>query len=57
MGLADAPLVRRIIDADTDGKPVGHYGYFRRVNSNYWSLASRFIGAAGAPAARRLLEN
>jgi len=32
---------------------VGHYGYFRRINSQHWSLASRFIAAAGAQAVRR----
>jgi len=53
MGLTEAPLVRRVIDGNPDGKPVGHYGYFRRINSQHWSLASRFIAAAGAQAVRR----
>ena len=48
MGLAQAPVVRRVVDARVSGRAVGHYGYFRRANARMWEVASRFLGAAGA---------
>jgi predicted alpha/beta hydrolase len=47
MGLARAPVVRRVVDARVDGATVGHWGYLRRANTRMWELASRFLGAAG----------
>lgn len=45
MGLAQAPVVRRVVDARSSGGAVGHYGYFRRANARTWEIASRFLGA------------
>jgi predicted alpha/beta hydrolase len=45
MGLSQAPVVRRVIDARISGGAVGHYGYLRRANAHMWEIASRFLGA------------
>jgi predicted alpha/beta hydrolase len=53
MGLPVMPLVRRVIDARTCGRAVGHYGIFRRTHARLWNVVARFLradGPAGHPA-------
>lgn len=45
MGLVQAPVVRRVVDARAVGRAVGHHGYLRRANARMWQVVPRFLGA------------
>jgi predicted alpha/beta hydrolase len=48
MGLSQAPVVRRVVEARVSGGALGHYGYFRRANARMWEIVSRFLVATSA---------
>jgi predicted alpha/beta hydrolase len=46
MGVSSAPAVRRVVGPPTnDGRPLGHYAYFRRAAAGLWQIVSKFISS------------